>query len=178
MAVSTDLLKAGSMASINDHWQEIRRLFDKAFRSSLHYALATVKEDGSPHITPIGSLFLTEPGKGFYFEMFTTQMPLNFKTDQRVCVLAVRSGLLFWLRSLVFGRFPAPPAVRLIGRAGERRPATDEEVTLFLKGRVGPLRWFKGYRLLWRHLRYYVREISFDDMVPIDLGAMTEGHWS
>ena len=41
-----------------DKWNLIRPIFDNAFKSCMHYALATVNEDGSPHITPIGSLIL------------------------------------------------------------------------------------------------------------------------
>jgi len=160
---------------LEKNWPDIQSLFKKSFWSSLHYALASVKEDGSPHVTPIGSLFLTDPTKGFYFEIFTSQMPQNFKTNQRVCVLAVRSGLGYWLKSLIWGRFSTPPALRLLGRVGERRPSTAEERRQWL-GRVGMFRWFKGYDLLWRDTRS-VREIHFEAMHPIRLGTMTAGNW-
>jgi hypothetical protein len=165
----------GGIITLENHWQEIRRLFTKSFWSSFHYALASVNEDGSPHLTPIGSLFLTEPTKGFYFELFTTQMPKNFKKNQRVCVLAVRSGFWFWLKSLFFGRFQTPPALRLAGRVGERRSSTEKEKKLWLQ-RVGWFRGLKGYGLLWKNVPF-VREITFDAMIPIHLGTMTEHHW-
>ena len=69
-----------------------------------------------PCVTPIGSVALTEPGRGFYFEEFPTRLPRNLRRDPRVSILGVNSSRLFWLRALLFGRFPAPPAIRLGGR--------------------------------------------------------------
>ena len=49
---------------MKENWADIKKLFGQAFRSSFHYALATVNEDGEPHVTPIGSLILCDPGHG------------------------------------------------------------------------------------------------------------------
>jgi uncharacterized protein len=106
-------------------WKGIRHLFGRAFRSSLHFSMASVTADGLPHVTPIGSLLLREPGHAIYFEEFTSGMPRNFRDRQQVCVLAVRSGLVFWVLALWRGRFHAPPAVRLHGSVGPVRSATE-----------------------------------------------------
>ena len=97
-------------------WPWLRSLFREAFSSSLHFSLASVNADGSPHVTPIGSVLLGEPGRGLYFEVFTRELPRNVHRDSRMCILAVNSSWGLWLRALWAGRFPHPPAVRLIVR--------------------------------------------------------------
>ncbi|MBX7218806.1 MAG: pyridoxamine 5'-phosphate oxidase family protein [Blastocatellia bacterium] len=157
-------------------WPQLQRLFREAFQSSLHFSIASVTDDGTPHITPIGSLILTEPGKGLYFEIFTTHMPHNFKTRKRVCVMAVNSSRWLWLTALWRGKFAAPPAVRLLGTVGERRLATEAEKARWQR-RVRMAKWLKGYELLWGRLDY-VREITFDTVKPVSMGALTSDGWS
>jgi hypothetical protein len=148
-------------------------MFRRGFRSSRHFAVATVGEDGGPHVTPIASVILTEPGKGFFFDIFTARLGENLDRDPRVCVLAVDSGARFWLGSLRRGRFAAPPALRLVGTAGPRRPATAEERQRWLQ-RVRPVRRFVGHRRLWSRLDH-VRDLTFDAALPVQMGIMTEG---
>lgn len=109
---------------LETQWPLIKRTFGSAFRSSFHYAIASVGEAGEPRVTPIGSLLLREPGVGIYFEEFTRQLPQHAGNGGKVCVLAVNSSLWFWLGSLVRGRFQAPPrcasTVSWVRR--ERRP--------------------------------------------------------
>ena len=58
---------------LDEQWQTAWALVKRSFRSSLHYAFASVNADGTPHVTPIGSLLLKEEEpSGFYFELFTT----------------------------------------------------------------------------------------------------------
>ncbi len=156
---------------ITENWTEIKQLFKRSFRSSLHYAIATVNENGEPHITPIGSLILGEPGKGVYFEKFPRQMPQNLQANQQVCVLAVDSGIGFWLRSLLRGKFIAPPAVRLYGVAGELREATQKEIQRWQR-RVRSMRFTKGHAMLWADMKM-VREIEFTRAEPVQIGEMT-----
>jgi Pyridoxamine 5'-phosphate oxidase len=87
-------------SSLHSHWPTICVLARASFKSSLRFALATVDAEGAPHVTPIGSLLLdrAEP-RGLYFEIFTTQMPVNLSRDQRICVLGVTSSRWFWLRA-------------------------------------------------------------------------------
>jgi uncharacterized protein len=156
-------------------WPLIKHTFNSAFRTSLHYAIASVDEAGDPHLTPIGSLLLLEPGKGIYFEEFTRQLPRNCRHGGKVCVMAVNSGLWFWLRALIRGRFTTPPALRLYGRVGELRKATDGEIALWQK-RVRKVRHTKGHALMWRRMRN-VREIVFTHMVQVNMGEMTRKSW-
>jgi len=152
-------------------WVMARGMFRRAFRSSFHYAIATVGEDGAPHLTPIGSVLLNEPGRGIFFDIFSSQLSQNLDRDPRVCVMAVDSGKSFWLTSLARGRFAAPPALRLSGIAGPRRPATLTEKQRWLR-RVRPVRRFKGHQLLWGNLAH-VRDLTFHTSLPVLFGTMT-----
>jgi uncharacterized protein len=148
-------------------WDEIRHVFARTFYASI----ATVDADGCPHVTPIGSLVLDrEPGRGFWFELFTREMPKNLDARSRFCAMAVDTRLRLWGRALLAGRFPVAPGVRLLGTAGERRAATEREIELFRR-RVRPLRFTRGYDLLWREVSRG-REVRFDQVLPLRLGAM------
>ncbi len=160
---------------ITTNWTEIKALFRRSFRSSFHYAIATVDENGEPNITPIGSLILGKPGHGVYFEEFPRQLPRNLQANQQVCVLAVDSGIGFWLRSLLRGKFVSPPAVRLYGVAGELREATEKEIELWQR-RVRRVRTTKGHKIMWRDMRM-VREVEFTRMEHVQMGEMTRGIW-
>lgn len=158
-----------------ENWNEVKSLFRESFKSSFHYAVATVGENGEPHVTPIGSLILGKPCQGFYFEKFTRRLPHNIGTNDRVCVLAVNSSRWFWIKSLVGGKFGLPPAVRLIGTARELRPAHDREIALWQK-RVSRVRFTKGHKLIWSEMSM-VREIRFDRIEAVHIGKMTHGLW-
>jgi hypothetical protein len=163
------------MAITETQWSIIRRLFRNAFATSLHYAIATVNEDGTPHVTPVGSLILRENGTGFFFEGYLGATARNFRHDPRVCVLAVHSSRWLFLKSLLLGRFVSMPAVRLTGVVGEKREATLEEMRLFRR-RIGRYRFLKGYDMLWGGLKD-VRDVTFDNARPVRAGAMTAGLW-
>ena len=160
---------------LHENWDVVKALFRDSFRSSFHYAIATVGKDGQPHVTPIGSLILGEPGCGFYFERFTQRLPRNLGADGRVCVLAVNSSRWYWLKALFQGRFASPPAVRLYGVAGQLRPADRREKALWLR-RVRRVRFSRGYASMWADMDR-VREIRFDRIEPVHIGAMTRGLW-
>jgi len=162
--------------NVIENWVEVRALFRESFKSSFHYAIATVSESGEPHVTPIGSLILGQPGQGIYFEKFTRRMPKNIGSGSRVCVLAVNSSRWFWFRSLLNGKFGDVPAIRLHGVAQELRPATEREIALWQK-RVASVRFTKGHRLMWSEMAM-VRVIQFDRIEPVHLGAMTRGLWN
>lgn len=156
-------------------WDSIGKIFRDAFKSSFHYSIATVNEDGSPHVTPIGSLILLSDRRGFYFEEYVSTLSRNLKRDKRVCVMAVNTGKWALIKSFFLGRFIAPPGVRLMGTAGELREAIPEELARFRK-RVRKYRLFKGHDLLWSRLRY-VREISFHAYEPVRIGTLTRQAW-
>ena len=105
---------------IGKYWETIQMAFQSSLGSSMHYAVATVNEDGSPHVTPIGALFLRENRTGFYFDEFPVNMSKNLERNPRVCILAVNSNPTFWQKSLLAGKFETPPAVRLLGSVGKK----------------------------------------------------------
>jgi len=158
---------------IGNHWDEIIKIFEEAYKSCFHYSVATVNPDGSPHITPIGGLFLREDKTGFYFEEFPSRLPDNLKKNPRVCVMAINADKLFWGKALMDGRFPSPPGVRLLGKAGAVREGTKQEIDLWQK-KVGFTRALKGYKLMWEGM-HHVRDIIFDSYEPIYLGDMMAG---
>ncbi len=157
------------------NWHEVRSLFKSALSSSFHFAIATVNENGEPHVTPIGSLILGKPGHGIYFEKFTKNMPRNISCNKKICVLAVNSSKWFWLKSLIFGSFKNPPAVRLHGVAGDLREATQTEISLWEK-RVKSASFSKGHALIWRGMSK-VRDIEFTKIEPVHFGEMTRNTW-
>lgn len=161
---------------IGHHWETIRAVFEEGYKSCFHFAVATVNEDGAPHVTPIGALALREDRTGFYFEEYPTRMPGNLKQNPRVCILAVNADTALWGKSLIEGKFPIPPAVRLMGVVGELREATTDEIDVFQK-RVAFAKETKGYKLLWEKMAR-VRDISFDSFDPVHIGKMTEGFWA
>ena len=161
--------------NIGKHWKTIQMVFQESYDSSLHYAVATVNDDGSPHVTPIAALFLRENKTGFYFEEFSVIMASNLNQSPRICILAVNSDKSFWRNSLLAGKCETPPSVRLMGTAGERREATEEEVSMWQK-RVAFARGIKGYDIIWKNLRM-VRDVYFDSFEPVLLGEMTRDLW-
>ena len=153
--------------NLSDDWPEIRRIFARAFFSSI----ATVTADGQPHVTPIGSLvLLDEPGRGFYFERFTATLPRHLERDAQLCAMAIDTRWSLWLPSLIRGRFPTAPGLRLAGRASKRRAASERETELFLR-RVRPVRFTRGYKLLWDGMAHG-REVRFDRVLPLRIGRM------
>ncbi len=159
------------MVRVEEDWQEIKKMFKQAFRSSMHFSIASIDENGLPHISPIGSLVLGKQGQAIYFEEFTRKLPKNIKSRQDICVMAVNSSKWFWLKSLFQGRFQQEPALRLKGKAGIRRRATDKEMELWQK-RVKLLAFTKGHGILWKRMGY-VRELTFTSCEAVNAGDMT-----
>ena len=160
-----------------DVWQQVRATLRSATSSSLHCAIASIGADGHPHVTPIGSVMLTEPGRGVYLDVINVQLSRNLDRDPRVTVLAVDSRRSAWIRALVRGRFERPPGVRLIGIAGATRPLRDDERERFER-RVRQAVRTRGGRQLWGDpARFRARDLSFTAVVPVRIPAMTEHLW-
>ncbi|MBI3149898.1 MAG: pyridoxamine 5'-phosphate oxidase family protein [Betaproteobacteria bacterium] len=150
-------------------WQGIRQTVARAG----FCAVASVNADGSPHLTPIGSVWLEkQPGKAMLFQRFTRQLPENAQSDDRVCLLATRNDAWFWIKALLRGRFDAPPGVRIVARLGPPRPARPEEIARF-HGRMSIFRWTRGFRLLWADLRV-ARDLSIESVLPVKIGPVSE----
>ena len=126
-------------------------------------------------MTPIGHVFLRENRTAFYLEAHARKLPHNLDQNPRVCLLLVNSRGLFWARSLFKGRFSSPPGMRLIGIAGRRRDATDEEKATYM-ARVGPFRMTKGYERIWKDLGF-VCDIQLERVEPVLYPVLTDGLW-
>ncbi len=160
---------------IGEYWETIRAVFEEAYKSCFHFAVATVNPDGAPHVTPIGALILRHDRTGYYFDENPVQTSRNLSTNPRVCILAVNADKSFWGEALMTGQFTSPPAVRLSGIAGEPRKATKDEIALW-REKIAPAKEMKGYTLLWEHFSR-VRDIVFDSFEPVNLGEMTSRFW-
>ncbi|MBL7807768.1 MAG: pyridoxamine 5'-phosphate oxidase family protein [Saprospiraceae bacterium] len=144
-----------------DIWPNIRRNFRRGFLSSLHVAIGTVDAQGQPHVTPIGSFFLNRDGfTGFYFELFTRNIPQNATHNPRVCIMAVNSGKWYWLKSMLLGKFATPPMTKLYGALGALREATPEEMSR-INRRLGRMKAFPGGQKLFGKMSL-VREVHFE----------------
>ena len=159
---------------IDTHWHSVKILFKKAFSSSFHYSVASIDENGKPHVTPIGSLILGEPGHAVYFEEFTSKLPVNISANKFISVMAVNSSKWFWLKSLIQGEFSELPALRLNGEAGTLREATPVEVKVWQK-RVKSVSFTKGHKIMWRRMGM-VREVVFTSIEPVHIGLMTKNN--
>ncbi len=154
-------------------WGHIRKHFNTSFRSNFHVTVASVNSANEPTATPIGSLFLNDNQRGFYFEKYPSKLPKHANQNKSICVLGVNSGTLYWLRSLYIGRFNTPPALKLYGELGIRRKATEQEIKR-LKRRMRFTKLLKGNRYLWGDMEW-VREVSFAQIEKVHLGKMTLG---
>jgi len=166
------MMELEARPTAND-WHETRAVFNRAFASSMHFSIASTGPDGEPWVTPIGSVLLTEPGRGIYFEEFTQRLRRHVREDSRITILAVDSRKLYWIRSLVGGRFPTPPGLRLRAQVmGPRRRATEAERERWLR-RVRMFRGTRGHELLWDRLGF-VRDFEVLSTEPVRLGGMTK----
>ncbi len=159
---------------IDTHWETVRKVLDES-RSSLHCAVATVNQDGAPHVTPVGSLFLRDDRTGFFFDEHFVKMTENLEHNPKACILVVNCNPAFWMVSLKEGRFATPPAMRLVGSIGKKREANAEELSAwqnYVKFAAGT----KGHDLIWKNMRM-VRDVYFNSLEPVLMGEMTHDLW-
>ena len=157
----------------DDKWQLVRSIFNQAFGSCLHYAMATVNEDGSPHVTPIGALILREDRTGYFFDEYCTGTRDNLSRNPRACFLAVNADKVFWGKSLADGKFASPPAVRLNGTVKGLREATKDEIAAW-QSHIAFARGTRGYEVMWSRM-HVVRDVLFDSLEPVEIADMTGG---
>ena len=158
--------------NLKENWQKIRMHFRKSFGANMHVAIASVDKDNQPTVTPIGSLFLNDNQTGFYFEKFAKKLNSNSKTNKNICVLAVNSSNLFWLKSLFNMNISSYPALKSYGELGVKRGATEKEYRAFQR-RIRQTTRLKGSKYLWQDMSM-VREIKFTKAEKINLGTMTK----
>ncbi|MDU0353263.1 hypothetical protein RS130_04360 [Paraglaciecola aquimarina] len=144
-------------------------------KNSLYCSIAT-SQNNIPHCSPIGSVYIENIKQGYYFEMFSGAVAKCDDPQPLGCVLVVNTSLLFWLKSLIRGHFKTPPAVRLLVRFGEKRVATEIELTRFRK-RVDIFKRLKGHKIMWSRPSH-VREFEIQKILPITLGNMTKVDYS
>ena len=156
---------------LSSNWDKIRLHFNKSFRSNFYVSIASVTSDNMPTVTPIGSLFLNNDQTGFYFEKYPTKLPMYSKINKKICVLAVNSNRWFWINSLFKGRFSSYPGIKLYGKLGGKRKATEIDIKR-LNRRMQMTKGMKGHKYLWGSMNM-VREITFTKAVQINLGEMT-----
>lgn len=143
-----------------ENWQTIRQNFRHGFATNLHVSIATVDAEGQPNVTPIGSFFLNRDDfSGFYFEIFSQNIPRNAVTNPKVCIMAVNSGKWYWLKSMLFGKFKTPPMTKIYGTIGGRRVPTPAEIERGNR-RLGRMKALPGGKKLFGNMAY-VREVHF-----------------
>jgi len=160
-------------------WDEIRGIVNKCFYSSYYLSIATTTEDGTPHLTPIGSLMIGEDMRGIVFEKYSVNMGNNIKTNNKICIMGINAGLTTILKGILFKKLREPVGVRLWGTAGEKREATIEEME-GLHRRIqsalpifgGIIRHLNGYKKLWGDMKY-VRDIEFARYEYVKFGRKT-----
>ncbi|MCJ8320493.1 MAG: hypothetical protein MJK12_12720, partial [Colwellia sp.] len=133
-------------------------------------SLSVISKEGHPHISPIGSVYLTNEESGYFIEMFTKSF--GDQVDNKACIMAVNTSPVFWLKSLFSGKFATPPATRLLVTIKERRKISEEETAHFRK-RVKLFRRLNGYKHMWSSARY-VRPFTVDKVIPVSIGKMTK----
>ncbi len=141
------------------------------FSGAVYCSVATINEQGQPHVTPIGSVVLNNKNQGWFFQKFTKNIPKNIDHCPYATIMAVNDGKWFWLKSLFKGQFTSPPAMRLLVKLGELRPATATEADKF-KRRVSLFKHTKGYAMMWQDMAQ-IREFDIIEYKPIHIGKMT-----
>lgn len=160
---------------LEKNWNRILEVLGHAKKSNRFFSIATVDQDGNPHVTPIGHVFFRDDMTGYYFDAYSKAMPRNFQGNKRVCLMGVNSSTGFWFGSLLKGRFSSAPAVRLFGTVSEQRDATAAEIET-LQRAIRITSGLKGHKLLWNNLTK-VRDIRFDSFSPATYPVMCEGLW-
>lgn len=158
-------------------WEHVRSTVRRARSSSMHCSIASTNPDGSPHVSPIGSVMLGDPGRGAYLDVFNVQLGRNLDRDPRCTILAVDSSRVAWGRALLRGRFDRPPGARLIATVGSPRPATAAEVERFRSWFGLALRTPGGRSLLGRRGELRARDLTITGVVPVRVAAMTQHLW-
>ncbi|TDR20495.1 pyridoxamine 5'-phosphate oxidase family protein [Marinicella litoralis] len=154
---------------IND--QLFKTKIKPLFSQAVFVAVATVNQAGMPHVTPIGSVVLKDKNRGWFFQKFTKNIPQNAEHCEYATLMAVNDGKWFWLKSLIKGQFKQPPAMRLLVKLGDLRPATEAEAQKF-KRRVSLFKHSKGHALMWQDMAN-IREFEIIEYKPIYIGQMT-----
>lgn len=160
---------------LETYWPKVKEVVSRGQKSTIYCSIASVAPDGTPNVTPVGTVFLRDDLTGYYFDHYTSALSRNIDANPGICIMAVDASRWFWFKSFLLGRFTAAPGVRLYGKAGPLRAATADEIER-IEARVRPTRWLKGSRLLWSGFTH-VRDIHFTSFRPVTYPKMMEGIW-
>ena len=171
-AVNNILNGALMKQTIKDNWDSLRKDFLRCQKSSGGVVqIASVDQNGTPNMTPIGSLFLGKNSQAFFCNRFPRNLNENLKTNDQVCVIAMNGSKWFWMKSLFKGQFATCPGIKLYGRISQRRKIAKEEKEKW-ENLVKPFRFLKGHALLWKDMAY-ASDIQFDSYEYLKAGEMT-----
>lgn len=151
------------------------RHIKKLVKDSLYCSVATV-QNGIPHCSPIGSVYLNNEQQGYYLEMFTTSVKKSKAENDTGCIMVVNTSLWFWFKSLLRGQFKTPPAVRLVVKFGDRRASSEIEEQRFRK-RVKLFKGLKGHKIMWSKTAH-VRDFTIEKVIPVSIGKMTSADYT
>ena len=158
-------------------WSAAKAVVRRTRTGSLHCAIASVDADGSPHVTPIGSVMLGDPGQAVYLDVYNVTLGRNLDRNPHCSILAVDSRKLTWARALLEGRFDVPPGVRLVGTVSPARAATSAEVERFQRTVRAALRTKGGRRMWGNPARLHARDVTVTGVVPVRIPKMTQHLW-
>ena len=166
--------------NIENEWDEITKIVNKSFFSSHYFSVATITDDGTPHLTPIGSLMLVEnKERNNVREILCSNGKQYQNKSANICIMGINASLITIIKAIIIKRLKDPPGIRLWGTAGERRKATKEEIeylhrriqsVLPMLGKI--IRHLNGYKILWGDMKY-VRDIEFSKYEYVKFGKMT-----
>jgi len=156
------------MKITEDKWKEIVKYYGGFKKISM---IGSVNSAGQPNVTPVGAIVLKEDSSGYYFDIFTKELANNLEQNKNICVLFAETSGLFWFRSLFANQCKKPPGIKLIGSAGNKRKATEEEIKV-LTSKTKSLKLLKGHDTIFGNLSY-VRDIEFTDYFTLNIGKMS-----
>jgi hypothetical protein len=137
-------------------WPQVASYVDRAIKASFHVTFATVGAAGEPTATPIGSLVLDDGPSGLFMERFPRSLPAHAEHNPDFCLRAENTRPLALLRQF---RGDHWYGVKLYGRFGPKRPATDQDIARFR--RRLHLRWFPRAERILMSGTVYARVLEF-----------------
>lgn len=168
VTLASDILQG--MLLIEDKMMRDFKAAHDLVKNSFYCSLSNVNDEGTPHTSPIGSVYLINEHEGYFIEMFTTSF--KDKAGKKASIMAVNTSLTYWLIPPIKGRFKTPPATRKSATKGERRKITEVERARFHK-RVRPFKGLKGHTKMWSKASF-VRPFTIDEIKPVSIGGMTK----
>jgi len=67
----SEMMGLFGFVNIKEGWAKIKRVLEVGQASTIYCSIATVNPDGTPYITPVGTVFLRDDQTGYF--LITTQ---------------------------------------------------------------------------------------------------------